>query len=209
MKAWRKAPSLLCISFHLYGFFSFLLLLEKKKMLGENVWNKRAEMGRQKWKPKVRGQSGSLKESSLPSLHFFYSLWFSFLFFFFLLLEKKKMLGESVWNKKVEVGAKSEKAEWELESKFPPFSWFFLLLFCVFCLLCVWKEEEDGNVLSSSFVMVLQKRKRWQHIVIVFFCGAIETKKVMTTSYRCLLRLWEEEEKEEDNMATRRCLLLW
>jgi hypothetical protein len=55
--------------------------------------SKRAEVGRQKQEPKVRGQSGSLKESSLLSLHFFSSLWF---FFSFLLLKKKKMPGESV-----------------------------------------------------------------------------------------------------------------
>jgi hypothetical protein len=41
--------------------------------------NGRAEAGRHNWEPKVRRQSGSLKESSLSSLHFFFLLWF-FLF---------------------------------------------------------------------------------------------------------------------------------
>jgi hypothetical protein len=35
------------------------------------------------------------------------------------------MIGENVWNIMVEVGAKNERAEWELENMFPPFSWFF------------------------------------------------------------------------------------
>jgi hypothetical protein len=50
---------------------------------------------------------------------------------------QKWQLGESVVNKKVEVGAKSEKAKQEHESKLPPFSSFFLLFFCMFSLLCV------------------------------------------------------------------------
>jgi hypothetical protein len=44
----------------------------------------------------VRGHNKSLKESSLPSLHFFLVYGFFFLCLFFLLLEKKKMLKESV-----------------------------------------------------------------------------------------------------------------
>ncbi len=90
-------------------------------------------------------------EGKLPLFSTF--LFFFMVFFAFLLLEKKKMLGESVWNKKVKVAAKSEKAERELESKIPPFFLFFF--FCVFYLFCVWQEEDDNNVPSSSFVVVL------------------------------------------------------
>ncbi len=50
-------------------------------------------MGGQKRESKVRGQSGSLKESSFPSLHFFSSMWF---FFSFLMFEKKKMPRKNV-----------------------------------------------------------------------------------------------------------------
>ncbi len=53
----------------------------------------------------MRGQSRSLKESSLPSLHFF------------------------------------------------------LLFFCVLCLLCV-REEEDHDNVSLSFFMVLLEQRR-------------------------------------------------
>jgi hypothetical protein len=46
----------------------------------------------------VKMHSGSLKESSLPSLHFFPFLWF-----ILLLLEKKNMPRKIVWNRRVEV----------------------------------------------------------------------------------------------------------
>jgi len=70
-------------------------MLEKKKMPGENTSNENAKMEGQKQEPKVRGQSESLKISSLPSLHIFSSLWFFFLCVFFLFYLKKKMLGKS------------------------------------------------------------------------------------------------------------------
>jgi hypothetical protein len=134
--------------FLLYDFFP-PLIFEKKKMLGEFFWNRRAEVRGQKQEHKVRRQSGSLKESSLPSLHFFFPVWF------FFLLERKKMLGENVWNKRAKVGAKSERAKWELESKFLPFFWFFFLLFFyVFCLLYVWKEDVGNVSLFSSMVVL-------------------------------------------------------
>ncbi len=169
-------------------FFSFLLF-EKKKMPKENFWNTRVEVEWQKQEPKVRGQNKSLKESSLPSLHFFLLygfllfsfvwkeedakrkllkqkgrsgmaearaksereeqelegkllpfsafLFFSMVFFYFLSLEKKKMPKENVWNKRVEAGAKSERAKHEFEGKLPPFSWFsFVNFLCVLSSLC-------------------------------------------------------------------------
>ncbi len=50
------------------------------------------------------------------------------------MFEKKKMSGESVWNKKAEAGAKNERVEWELKGKLPPFFTFFFFSFA-------WKEE--------------------------------------------------------------------
>jgi hypothetical protein len=101
-------------------------------------------------------------------------------FFSFLLFEKKKMLGENIWNRRVEVGAKSEKVEQELEGKLPPFSWFCFLLFSyVFYFFCVWKEEDNGNVLSSSFIVVLQRRRRrWQCAIIFFLWWCLSEKGI-------------------------------
>ncbi len=123
----------------------------------------------------MRGQSGSFKESSFHSMHLFSSLWFFFLYFFpFLLLDKKKMPRESIWNRKVEVKAKSERVERELEGKLPPFSWFFFVVFlcvlfffvfeknktmtmhrCLF-LWCYWNKKSK---LSSPFSLYLRRRK--------------------------------------------------
>ncbi len=141
-------------SFFSLLFFSlcfFFLLLEKKKMQGENIWNKREKMGRQNGSQKWEGRVGVWRKTS----SFFAFLFFSMVFFSFLFFEKKKMLRIFFWKIRLKAGTKSERAEWEFESKFPPFSWFFLLFLCVFCLLCVWEEENNGNVSSSSFVVVL------------------------------------------------------
>ncbi len=85
--------------FFLCVFFSFLML-EKKKMLGENVWNKRAKVGGQNQEPKMRGQSESLKESSLPSLHFFLLYGFFFLCFFFPLCLRRRRCQEKAFETK-------------------------------------------------------------------------------------------------------------
>jgi hypothetical protein len=50
--------------------FSFLLF-EKKKMPRKKIRNRKEKMGGQKQEPKVKGQSKSLKESSLLSLQKF------------------------------------------------------------------------------------------------------------------------------------------
>jgi hypothetical protein len=62
------------------------------------------------------------------------------------LLEKKKIPGKSVGNKRAEVGAKSERAERELEGKLPPFSAFFSFSMVFFSLF--------------SFLFFYLKRKR-------------------------------------------------
>jgi hypothetical protein len=67
--AWRKTPSLLCI-------FSFFCLIRKR------YHEKAFETEGQKREPKMKGQNESLKEGSLPSLHFFSSLWFLFIYLF-------------------------------------------------------------------------------------------------------------------------------
>jgi hypothetical protein len=77
---------------------------------------------------------------------------------------------ESIWNRKVEMGTKSEKAEWELENKLPPLFWFFWLFFCVFFILCVWEEKNDSNASSFFFVVMLEQRTQWHQATITFFC---------------------------------------
>jgi hypothetical protein len=52
-------------------------------------------------------------EGKLPPFFtfIFFSMVFFFVFFYFLLFEKKKMPGESIGNRRVEAGTKSEKVE--------------------------------------------------------------------------------------------------
>jgi hypothetical protein len=90
MQKQEKKGKLPPFSAFFFSMVFFFLLLEEKKMP-----RRKAETRGQKWEPKVKGQSESLKESSFHSLHFFSSLW-PFFFFFFLILEKKKMPGENV-----------------------------------------------------------------------------------------------------------------
>ncbi len=74
--------------FSTYIFFSmvfflcvfFLFLLRKKKMLGESTRNRSAKVGGQKREPKVKGQSRSLKVSSIPSLGFLFVVFLCVLF---------------------------------------------------------------------------------------------------------------------------------
>ncbi len=104
MKKRKQVSSLLSLHFFfLYGFFFFVFFflffcLRRRKCQGERAWKKWAKTGGKKWEPKVKMHSGSLKESSLPSLHFFPFLWF-----ILLLLEKKNMPRKIVWNRRVEV----------------------------------------------------------------------------------------------------------
>jgi hypothetical protein len=65
-------------------------------------------------------------------------------------------------SERAKAGAKSERAEQELEGKLPPFSWFFL-----------------GRFLVYFVISVLQKRRRRWQCAIVFLCGAIVAKKVL------------------------------
>ncbi len=79
--------------FPLWFFFLCFFLfsyIENKKMPRESVWNKRTEVGRQKRELKMRRQSTSLKESSFPFLHFFFSPQFFFLCFFLLFFYLKR-----------------------------------------------------------------------------------------------------------------------
>jgi hypothetical protein len=83
--------------FSLWFFFSlfcFVFFYLKRRRYQEEAF----EIERQKWDSKMKRQSRSLKESSLPSLHFFflYGFFSFFVSFSFFMLEKKKMLGESV-----------------------------------------------------------------------------------------------------------------
>ncbi len=119
--------------------------------------------GRAKARTECEKVEWELEGKFPPFSTFFSSLWFVFFPFFSFLLLEKKMPGKNVRNRRVEVGAKSEKAKWELESKLPPFSWFFFVVFCVcfvffmfekkktnamchyLLLWCCWNKEGDGN----------------------------------------------------------------
>jgi hypothetical protein len=87
--------------------------------------------------PKCRSERK--KASSLPSLHFFFSMVFLFSFFCHLLEKKKiprrKHLKRKGINKRAKAGAKSEKVERELEGKLPPFSTFFYYVWFFFFYL--------------------------------------------------------------------------
>ncbi len=110
-KSERYRPSLFCIFFLLYDFFSlcvffFFLLLEKKKMPKRKClkWkgrNKSPEAG-----AKSERAEWELEGKLLPFFAFFFLLYdfFSLFFFSFLLLENKKMPKESFWNKRAIVG---------------------------------------------------------------------------------------------------------
>ncbi len=129
----------------------------------------------QKWK----GQNGSLKVSSSPSLHFFSSLWLFFfpcVFFSSFVWKKKdamrKHLKRKCKNERAKIRAKSERAEQELEGKLPLFSWFFFVVFlCVLSSLCL-------------------RRKKRQQCAIIFFSGGVPMKKVMATCCHHLFLWW-------------------
>jgi hypothetical protein len=57
--------------------------LERRRCQEESVWNTREKVRGQKREPKMRGESRSLKECSLSSLHFFLLYGFFFLCVFF------------------------------------------------------------------------------------------------------------------------------
>jgi hypothetical protein len=77
----------------------FFLLFEKKKMLGENTWNKRAEVG-----AKNERENRKLESKLLPLFaFFFFFMGFFFYVAFFFLLEEKTILKESAWNKSAKV----------------------------------------------------------------------------------------------------------
>ncbi len=159
--------------FSTFFFFSmvYFLLLKKKKMLRENVWNKRAKAGRQKQKPKVKRQSGSLKVSSLLSLGFFLVVFLCVLFslclrkwkqrhvvnvpsFSFMVLFQWRKRWQLVTITFFSVGVQAKK----------------VTTTCCCCLLFCVREEEDNNNVSLSYFMVL-----------------LEQKKATTTSCRHLL----------------------
>ncbi len=166
-----------------FAFFSSLWVFFLCFVLFSSIWE--AEDAKKKHL-KQKGRSGRVKagaksERAERELEGKFSPFFAFLFFSivfsffvlfcFFLVEKKKMSGESVWNRRVEVGTKSERAEQELEGKLFPFCWFFF--FVVF--LCV---------LSS---LCLRKRW-WQQCAVVFFYGVVaEKKKMMAMCHHFLL----------------------
>jgi len=125
---------------------SFLFLVFFFLMVFKSTWNERVEARGQKQEPKMKGQSESLKVNSFPSLHFvsFLRFFFSLCFLSFLLLEKKKMPRESTWHGSAKAGAKSERAEWELESKLPPlcaYFFFSMVFFSLHFFFFAWEEE--------------------------------------------------------------------
>ncbi len=118
----RKVSSMPFLHFFFFSmvffslcFFFFSSTWEEKdarrKRLKQKGKNGKAKAGGQMQEPKVKGHSGSLKESLFPSLHFFFfcMVFFSFVFFSFLLLENKKMPRENIWNKRVEARRQKRK----------------------------------------------------------------------------------------------------
>ncbi len=86
----------------------------------------------------MRGQSRSLKVSSLPSLHIFSSSWFFLsLCVFFIFCSRRRRCHKKVLETEMKK-QKGKNGSQKWKGKLPPFFWFF----CVFCFLCVWKEED-------------------------------------------------------------------
>ncbi len=184
----------------LFSLFLFpFLMLEKKKMQGNNVWNKRAEMGGQKQDPKVREHSKSLKETYLPFLHFCFSLWFFFFVFFSSTWEEKN--GRRKRNRRVEAIAKSERIEWELKGKLLPFFWFFFLVFfflsfvffvlekkktitmcCRLFLYYYWNKKNNDNKLSSPSSLCLRRRRKKRRRGNTPSSGGLLMKKAIVIS---------------------------
>ncbi len=136
-----KLPPFFAFFFSLSFFFLFFCL--RRRRYQEKV----SEIKGQKWEPKVRGQSGSLKESSLPSLHFFPSLWFFFLCFLFFSSTwkekdvRRKCLEGQKWEPKArgqKWEGKSRSQKWEGRvgawRKAPSFLYIFFLLYGFFFL---------------------------------------------------------------------------
>ncbi len=81
-------------------------------------------------------------------------------------------------NNALEVGAKSEKVEQELEGKLHPFSSFVFVIFLhgvvtakkatTVCyrhlLFYVWEEEDNDNALLYSSMVLLQRKRRWRQL---------------------------------------------
>jgi hypothetical protein len=67
-------------------------------------------------------------------------------------LLEKKMLGEHVWNIRLEAGAKSERAMRKLENKLPPFSRFF---FCCFLMCFVFFVFEKKKTMATRHCLLL------------------------------------------------------
>lgn len=185
----------------------------------------------------MKGQSGSLNKNSFRCLHFFSSLWFFFLcLVLFSSAWEEEDAKKKVWNRRVEAGAKTKRADGEFESKLPPFSCFFLLFSCVFCLLCVWEEEGDGkkgqvvlypmchlllvwwcckekedndNVPSFFYVVLLEQRMRWQQASIPFFF--VYKKKKKTMMWQCVVVFFYGGVLAKKAMVTccHRLLLWW
>jgi hypothetical protein len=120
--------------FFFFVFFFSFFLLEKKKMLRRKHLKWKGKNRRLETKAKNEMAEREL-ETKLPpfSTIFFFSM--VFLFFCFSYAWEKKMLGENVWNGRAKIGAKSERAEWELKRKLPPFFTFFFFSYA-------WKKKD-------------------------------------------------------------------
>ncbi len=139
---WGKFLPFSTFFFSLWFFFSlcfFFLLFEKKKMLGENTWNERAEVGAKNERAKRK-----LESKLLPLFaFFFFSMGFFFFALFFFLLEKKKILRKSAWNKSAKM--RRQKREPKVKGKnknlkvsslpFFAYFFFFVVFVCSFYLI--------------------------------------------------------------------------
>ncbi len=115
-------PSLHFFSYLWLFFLFYFSFAWEKEDAKKKCLKQKGRSESQKWEGKVGAWR---KAPSLISISLLLYGFFFLCFFPFLLLEKKKILKESVWNRRVQVGAKSERTKKELEGKLPPFSWFF------------------------------------------------------------------------------------
>ncbi len=91
----------------------------------------------------MRGQSESLKVSSLPSLQFFFLCVFCLFFYLRRRRCQEKVLEMEVQKQEGKSRSQKWKPKWELESKLPPFFayFFFSMVFFLCFFSFAWKEK--------------------------------------------------------------------
>ncbi len=124
-------------------------------MLGKKTWNGNVKAG-------IKSERAEQElEGKLPP---FFTYFFLFMVFFFFTWKekdaKRKHLKWKCKNRKAEARAKSERVEWELEGKLPPFFWSFFCCFLVCFVFFVFEKKKKKMTLWPSFLCL---RRRWWH----------------------------------------------